>query len=393
MEIVTGNTGWAHVTPIDDAIRNTATGYYNKDVVFDAFDKFAAEDYTNNVVTIKSGYGMMWGRYFKIKKGEVQNVTIRNGKSGMKRADFIVARYTWTRGTGLEAIDLAVIEGEESATEYIDPVPTRGNINEGAEISEFPLYRVKKDGLDIVAVEPLFEPLPDGGRLGEFEQMVDDVEAHMDNIDAKIDEIPKDIQDAASQEWVDDNYAKKTSLNGYSPVVHRYSPNGTGYQIDKASYMGSASMYGHVCISDSMNSALDNKSGVAATPKAVQTAYNDLDAKITQLKQDFMAGCNAIATSLTDKGFTPTKSGENYTPDEFIEAIDRMLASRKRAVNYSITETRTETSRDNTYIYYSGTCTVKVGGTTKTFTGTSKALINSTGGGKITYNQSWTQNV
>ena len=172
MEIVTGSTGEAHVTPIDDAVRNSNFGYYAEKIVFDVFRALEAVAVTANEVRVYSGYGMNQGRLFKIDDSDYDSVTIENGTQGVKRADLIVARYTMDSQTGFEDISLAVIKGQ-SGQAYTDPSFTEGNINEGASLDEFPLYRVKVNGIVIEAVEPLFEATPDGGRLGVLEKRLD----------------------------------------------------------------------------------------------------------------------------------------------------------------------------------------------------------------------------
>lgn len=177
MEIVTGLTEEAHVTPIDDAVRNTNLGYYTDRVVFDTFRALEAVAITANEVRVYGGYGMNQGRIFKIDEAEYDSVTIENGSQGVKRADLIVARYTMNSQSGFEDISLAVIKGQ-SGQVYTDPSYTTGNMNEGATEDDFPLYRVKINGIVIEAVEPLFTPLPTGGRLGLVEKKIDD---HIDD--------------------------------------------------------------------------------------------------------------------------------------------------------------------------------------------------------------------
>ena len=169
MEIVTGSTGEAHVTPIDDAVRNSNCGYVNDKVVFTYYENLRAQAITANEVRVFSGYGMNQGRIFKIDRNDFDSVTIENGSQGVKRADLIVARYTMDTQTGFEDISLAVIRGQSGST-YVDPNFTTGNINAGDTLDDFPLYRVKINGIVIEAVEALFTPLPDGGRLGELEK-------------------------------------------------------------------------------------------------------------------------------------------------------------------------------------------------------------------------------
>lgn len=172
MEIVTGSTGEAHVTPIDDAVRNSNLGYYGDKIVFNVFSKFEAQNVTANLVRVFSGYGMNQGRLFKIGEGSYDDVTIENGQQGAKRADLIVARYTMDTQTGFEDISLAVIKGS-AGQEYVDPSYTTGDINSGATLDEFPLYRVKINGIVIEDVEQMFTLLPAGGRMGAIEAKID----------------------------------------------------------------------------------------------------------------------------------------------------------------------------------------------------------------------------
>ena len=171
MEIVTGSTGQVHVTPIDDAVRNGNYGYLNNKVVFTCYENLSARAITANQVRVFSGYGMNQGRLFKIDKNDYDNVTIENGSQGYKRADLIVARYTMDSQTGFEDISLEVIKGQ-SGSAYVDPSYTTGNINNGADFDDFPLYRVKINGLQIEAVEQMFTLVPDGGRLGVIEDKI-----------------------------------------------------------------------------------------------------------------------------------------------------------------------------------------------------------------------------
>ncbi len=127
-----------------------------------------------------------------------------------------------------------------------------------------------------------------------------------------------------------------------------------------------------------------------------QSFTDDLQSQINEMKQSFTDGCNAIATALINKGVTPTKgeNTQNYTPNDFISAIDALLAKRKRTVSYKVSSNTVETSRDANYKYTKTTVTVIVGGTTKTFTGTGSVPLSGLGGGSGTnVTGSWTQNI
>lgn len=392
MEIITGSTGKAHVTPIDDAVRNSSSGYYSKKVVFDLLRHFEAVATTANEVRVYSGYGMNQGRLFKIEQGEFDTVTIENGSQNLKRSDLIVARYAMDTQSGTEDIKLVVIKGS-SGSDYIDPSESEiksGNINEGATEDDFPLYRVKINGIVIEAVEPLFTPLPDGGRLGEIENAFQNVLTALENVQNTVDNLPSDISQAASKSYVDTKVGELA--NGKAALFHNYSAD-ANYGSEKSKFAGTSSKYGHVMLSD--KSDFSNSTPKTATD-AVAVTEKALNDAISTLKESFTDGCNAIAEKLISKGVTPTKgeNTENYTPNDFISAIDALLAKRKRTVSYKVSSNTVETSRDANYKYTKTTVTVIIGGTTKTFTGTGSVPLSGLGGGSGTnVTGSWTQNI
>lgn len=170
MEIITGSTGLPHVTSIDDAVRNGNVGYASGKCVFTYYENLRADDITANQIRIFSGYGMNQGRYFKIAKDTYEDVTIRNGTSGYKRVDLIVAKYQMDSQTGFESISLHVIEGRNGST-YEDPAWVTGDINGGDDEDDFPLYRIKLNGMALDGEpERMFNLVPDGGRIGLIER-------------------------------------------------------------------------------------------------------------------------------------------------------------------------------------------------------------------------------
>lgn len=172
MEIITGSTGLPHVTSIDDAVRNGNVGYVGDKCVFTYYENLRADDITANQIRIFSGYGMNQGRYFKIAKDTYEDVTIRNGTSGYKRVDLIVAKYQMDSQTGFESISLHVIEGRNGST-YEDPTWVTGDINGGDDEDDFPLYRIKLNGMALDGEpERMFNLVPDGGRIGLIERML-----------------------------------------------------------------------------------------------------------------------------------------------------------------------------------------------------------------------------
>ena len=154
LSLVTGYAGKPHVKSSQDGAFNAAvygTGKY----VFDIGNQFTHEIISNNIVRVKDGYALNQGRFMGMETGDYEDVTIDNGLQGVKRSDLIVMRYTLNPDTGIETSELVVIKGT-SGDVYSDPESIEGNILNGASEDDFLLYRVKIDGINIVAVEPLF---------------------------------------------------------------------------------------------------------------------------------------------------------------------------------------------------------------------------------------------
>ena len=157
MEIVTGYTGEPHIRPEDDGARNAGifgTGKY----VLNVGRKFAVEIVSNNMVKIKDGDLINQGRHIRIPVGETEECTIENGTQARYRNDLIVSRYSKESGSeGKESAKIVVIKGTASTSSTPpDPSYTSGDILNGALTDDFPLYRVRLNGLSITAVEPLF---------------------------------------------------------------------------------------------------------------------------------------------------------------------------------------------------------------------------------------------
>lgn len=146
MNIVTGYRGEPHIT-------SNATQAFNQGVigsanyVLNVGQKFSAELTDVNTVTIADGEGVLQGAHFRIDPGDSETVNIANGTTGMNRKDLIVARYTKNATTGIEDVQLFVIQGEESSSTATEPVYNTGDILDGDTPIDFPLYRVDLSGL------------------------------------------------------------------------------------------------------------------------------------------------------------------------------------------------------------------------------------------------------
>lgn len=153
MKIVTGATGELHVTSMDDGCFNAGVIGANS-YVLDTGKKLEAKIVTNNRVSIGDGDLVIQGRHARIEAGTVEEVTIDTGAIGKKRNDLIVARYVLNSDDGYESVSLVVIKGAESSTPA-DPSYNKGTIRDGARTVDFPLYRVKIDGVSIEKIEKI----------------------------------------------------------------------------------------------------------------------------------------------------------------------------------------------------------------------------------------------
>lgn len=146
MKIVTGYTGEPHITSGDDQARNQGM-FGGGSCVLDVGNKFNASLTDATTVTLQDGDGMLQGVHFRIEPGTTEAVSISPGTTGYNRIDLICARYTKDAGTGIEDVNLVVIEGTPSASTPSVPSYTEGDILAGDTLAEFPLYKVTLSGL------------------------------------------------------------------------------------------------------------------------------------------------------------------------------------------------------------------------------------------------------
>lgn len=178
IELVTGLKNAPHIT--SDEVGAMQQGIFGvDDYVLSVGKKMAATLVTNNSIRIDDGEAVMRGRHFRIKPGTYENVTIDNGSQGMKRKDYIVARYT-KDSQGIEKVELAVLKGNPtSGTIAVSKIPTKGDIRAGTLKHEMGLYVVELDGLNVVNVFKMFTNLQTGY---ELQERVDEANTEIQNM-------------------------------------------------------------------------------------------------------------------------------------------------------------------------------------------------------------------
>ena len=121
---------------------------------------------SNNKVRIADGVLIVGGHFARIPYGEYEDCEIANGETGKKRNDFIVAVFETTGTGGIDEMHCTVKKGVAGAT-AVDPELKQDDIYNNGKIRELPLYRVKIEGLSIVAVEQMFKLKSDMSTLNK----------------------------------------------------------------------------------------------------------------------------------------------------------------------------------------------------------------------------------
>ena len=150
--------GGPHITETQIGLANQAT-FGADDYVLEGGRESEAQILTNNSIRIFDAVYCIQGRRDVIPASGYTDVTIANGTQGMNRNDIIVRRYKKNESSEIESTEYAVIKGTPNAGAAVDPEVTTGDIRSGATLHEMALYRVKITGLNITAVEPMFNIL------------------------------------------------------------------------------------------------------------------------------------------------------------------------------------------------------------------------------------------
>lgn len=155
MQIIDGYVGAPNIYA-DVIGEHNISMYGSGDYVLNVGECLGYELISNNEIRIKDGMFITQGRRGYIKKGTTEVCQIDNGAQTGKRNDLIVIEYAKDLSTQVESHTIRVLKGIPGA-EASDPEITTGNIPDGAVLHQMPLYRVKIEGLNVVAVEQLFE--------------------------------------------------------------------------------------------------------------------------------------------------------------------------------------------------------------------------------------------
>ena len=225
MNIITGYRNEPHVT--SQQLRDTNIGTFGGGThILDVGSQMAATVISANEVQIADGLLVAEGCTAEVARGTTESMTIENGSQGMLRTDLIVARYTKTAGTAVEAMALAVIKGTPAASNPATPAYNEGLIADGDSPVDFPLYKVNLDGISITSVDALVDTISIAGMIEDFGERLDTAE----------DEIPTIVTEEYIEEGITisangaRSYSKSIAKTGYTPIAISgiWIENGTG---------------------------------------------------------------------------------------------------------------------------------------------------------------------
>lgn len=165
-----------NITAADDAaIFQSLIG---SDGVLSIGNKFAVTVISNNDVRVSDGVLCVGGHMGRISYGDYNDMTIENGILGENRNDIIYAKFLISGN--YDTFTLEVKKGDSVAGTANDPALTQGVLYENATLREFPLWRVKLEGLSIVAVEQMFTLVP---TIPELEAKFNELNSNLNGID------------------------------------------------------------------------------------------------------------------------------------------------------------------------------------------------------------------
>lgn len=179
-EVLEVRIGDEHITP--EQIMDVNIGTYGPgDYVLPTGQKLEAQLLSNNSIRIFDGAMVYCGVRDVIAVNNYHDVTIENGQQGMNRNDIIVRHFAKNEETQFGGAEFQVIKGTATSGDATDPEITDTDLRAGALTHDMKIYRARLEGLNVVAVEPLFEVLPSIPELNGKMKADDDWSAYSDN--------------------------------------------------------------------------------------------------------------------------------------------------------------------------------------------------------------------
>lgn len=144
----------AHILAEDDA--TLYDSIIGSDCVLPVGALLNASIISNNNIRITDGMVVVGGHVGRIVKGDYEDMAIANGVSGQNRNDLIVARFISGGTGGADTYSLVVVQGIPG-TSAEDPATVQGDLYAGETQRDYPLWRVRIEGLSVVGLDKLYE--------------------------------------------------------------------------------------------------------------------------------------------------------------------------------------------------------------------------------------------
>lgn len=214
MELITGKTGEQHVYAADDAaIYKMMVG--SGDYVLPLGNQLAARMNGTTELIVSDGLLITQGRLARTRASSGEDhLQIANGVDGQRRADLIVAEYSQYDSeidgvpTTLEKMELKVIQGAYSTTEWKTPSHTTGDIDAG-RTHQVPLWEVRLDGIN-------FNSLIDHRVM--LNPVIDTVQNNLSTIQTSIQNMAESMSESIQSSLT--LYARRKA------VAYQYQPSG-----------------------------------------------------------------------------------------------------------------------------------------------------------------------
>ena len=167
MELVTGRKGTPHITSQQDRMKNQ--GIWGDQVyILNTGQMLEPQVQSSNEIRIRDGALMAQGALSCVKINSYDSVTIQNGSQGMKRIDLICWQYTYDAEQDVESAEWVVIQGTPAASDPQQPAYTEGDIQQGDELVQVPIFAVHLDGINVTGVDVIPEVMPDIPTLNAY---------------------------------------------------------------------------------------------------------------------------------------------------------------------------------------------------------------------------------
>lgn len=167
MELVTGRKGTPHITSQQDRMKNQ--GIWGDQIyILNTGQMLEPQVQSSNEIRIRDGALMAQGALSCVKVNSYDSVAIQNGSQGMKRIDLICWQYTYDADQDVESAEWVVIQGTPAASDPQQPTYTEGDIQQGDELVQVPIFAVHLDGINVTGVDVIPEVMPDIPTLNAY---------------------------------------------------------------------------------------------------------------------------------------------------------------------------------------------------------------------------------